>query len=154
MKLWRLLRQLCRAQRGSVAVEAAFIAPVIIALLVGTINYGGVMLARTELFNAVHAGLQYALISPTDVDGMKTAAQNASSTETGAGTMTVTTANSCYCADGITVQASGCNGSCTGGDSYQMATITASQDYSYLLHFPGFPTSTTLSETASVRNNF
>jgi len=146
-------RRLKRSTQASVAVEAALIVPVLTLMVVGVINYGGAMIARTELFNAVHAGLQYALFYKTDLDGMKGAALTASSSESTAGSITVTTSATCYCRSGP-AEAGYCSGACgtSGGVDYQLATITASQTYSYLLKFPGFPTSITLSESASIRN--
>lgn len=150
------LRRLLAARRGSIAVEAAFIVPVVVLMMIGVINYGGAMMARTELFNAVHAGLQYALIAPTNTSGMQTAVTNASSKEFGAGSITVTAAISCVCSGGGGTIASSCStAACptaSGGDGYQLATITATQTYNYLVKFPGFPTSVTFSETASIRN--
>jgi len=150
----RHFRRLLRSTRASVAVEAAFITPFLVLMIVGIVNFGGAIMARTELFNAVHAGLQFALAYPGDIDGMKGAALAASSSEHGAGSMTVSTSLSCHCIGSSTAVAGSCDTACTAtGVDYQTATITASQTYTYLLTFPGFPTSVNLSESASIRNN-
>jgi len=153
VQLRAIANRFISSRRGSIAAEFALLAPLIVTLLICTINYGAAMMARTELFNAVRAGLQYGLIYPTNLTGMQTAVQNASSLETGAGTINVTATNSCYCKDGTVIASNCTSASCGGGDDYQVATISATQTYSYLLQFPGFTTPITFSETASIRNS-
>ncbi|HEX9448032.1 MAG TPA: TadE/TadG family type IV pilus assembly protein [Dongiaceae bacterium] len=148
-----LLRRLRRDVKGSIAVEAALILPVLTLLFVGAVDFGAAMMARTELFNAVHAGMLYALNHPDDLAKTKIAVQQASSTETGAGTMTVTATATCYCVGGASVSGSCTTAVCPGGvrDDYQIVNISATQTYTLLMNFPPLPSSVTLSENATVR---
>jgi Flp pilus assembly protein TadG len=141
-----------RDASGSIALEAAFILPMLTLLFVGVIDFSGAILARTELFNAVHAGMLYSMSYPNDLTGIQTAVQHASSTETGAGAITVTATNACHCLGGGGTLAGNCtDANCATGDDYQMLNVTATQTYQLIVTFPGLPSSITLSENASLR---
>jgi Flp pilus assembly protein TadG len=137
---------------GSIAVEAVFILPMLTLLFVGVIDFSGAILARTELFNAVHAGMLYSMSYPNDLAGIQTAVQNASSKEAGAGNISVTATNACHCVGGAVTLPGNCTeANCVTGDDYQMLSVTATQSYQLMVAFPGLPSSITLTENASLR---
>ncbi|HVJ32539.1 MAG TPA: TadE/TadG family type IV pilus assembly protein [Terriglobia bacterium] len=152
-KLYQFHRRWRRDTRGSIAVEAALIIPMLTLLFTGAVDFGAAMMARTELFNAVHAGVLYSLVYPDDLAGAIKAVGQASSLETGADAISATATSSCRCKDGSTVSgscstASACSAS---GDDYQIINIVATQNYNLIISFPGLPRSVTLSENATVR---
>lgn len=145
------IKSYLRDAAGSIAVEAAILLPVLTLLFVGGVDFAGVMIARTELFNAIHAGMLYSMSYPNDLVGVQAAIQNASSTETGAGAINVTAANTCHCIGGSTIAGNCISANCTAGDDYQTLSLSATQNYQLMISFPGLPNSITLSENASVR---
>lgn len=152
-RLFHLIGILRGDRKGSIAVEAALIIPTLTFFFCGAVDFGAAMMARTELFNAVHAGMLYALSYPDGLTGVVTAVQQASSSETGAGTISATATSTCHCTDGTTFAGScSASGACSASkDDYQIISITATQSYKLLISFPGLPSSVTLSENASVR---
>lgn len=148
-----LRRWLTGDTRGSIAVEAALIIPLLTLLFAGAVDFGAAMMARTELFNAVHAGVLYALVYPDNLAGAITAVGQASSTEAGAGTISATATASCRCKDGTTISGScSATSACSASkDDYQIINISATQNYNLLISFPGLPHSVTLKEDATVR---
>lgn len=54
-------------RRGSAAVEFSLLLPVFALLLVGTIDFGGVVFTKFQLNSAVTAGANYALVNATSV---------------------------------------------------------------------------------------
>jgi Flp pilus assembly protein TadG len=115
-------------RRGVAAVEMALIAPVLLLILAGTVDLGGVIYTRFQLSSAVNAAVNYAILNvasvnstngPTlatnlatyvaNVNGTSWAnsavtvnggptAANTNGTATSGGTATA--ANSCYCPTG------------------------------------------------------
>ena len=71
------LRRIIRGKRGQSLVEFALIAPVLIILMLGTIDYGRVYFAYVSVTNGARNGAQFASESTTaaaDIDGIRTAA--------------------------------------------------------------------------------
>ena len=71
------LRRIIRGRRGQSLVEFALIAPVLIILMLGTIDYGRVYFAYVSVTNGARNGAHFASGSATaaaDIDGIRTAA--------------------------------------------------------------------------------
>ena len=71
------LRRIIRGKRGQSLVEFALIAPVLIILMLGTIDYGRVYFAYVSVTNGARNGAHFASGSATaaaDIDGIRTAA--------------------------------------------------------------------------------
>ncbi len=66
-----LLRTLRADQRGSIAVEFALVAPVLLLILAGVVDIGSAAYARLSLDARLTAAAEYALFrpAPTDQDG-------------------------------------------------------------------------------------
>jgi Flp pilus assembly protein TadG len=133
---------------GNVAVEFALIAPVLVTLFMGTVDYGLEVYYDAQLTQAVRAGAEYVNNSghSQDTAGIEAAVQGASSL-TGIAVPAPTA--SYQCSDGTAVAGSGstcANGSATG--SYM--TISATYTYtSFISFFSSTPR--TLSSTVTVR---
>lgn len=66
------LRRLMDAQDGNVLVELALVLPVLVLLLMGTIDFGMAMYDQMQLRSAARAGAEYATIEPEDGAGIVT----------------------------------------------------------------------------------
>lgn len=60
-------------RKGVAAAELALIVPVLILLLLGTVDVAGVLYQRMKLDSAARAGVQYALAFPSDSTGITAA---------------------------------------------------------------------------------
>lgn len=63
----RIIRQWLDDERGAAAVEFAFIAPVLAALMLGVFDLGRMTYDRTDLHSAVRSGAQYFMAGGDDV---------------------------------------------------------------------------------------
>ena len=106
----KLLRQLRRDNTGSFAIEFAIALPVLIAMMIGILNFGLVLNANGSMRNAMGEGLRLAKVDPTATDASVIAATRSAlvgvdpnavqvltfargtsnNTETGAMTMSIT----------------------------------------------------------------
>lgn len=96
---WTWLRRLLLTHQGNVAVEFAFIVPVVLVMLAGLIEFGFVTYDNSAIENAARSGAQYAFsgsYDPSKID----AAVRAASTVHLASTDTVTSSMFCECGDG------------------------------------------------------
>ncbi len=109
-----------RCTRGAAVIEFALLAPVLLLMVVGAIDFGTFIHQKMQLQSAARAGVQFAAQSSTtlsDTAGIANAAQIASELDfTG---VTTTTTQFCSCSDGIesTPDADGnCTDTCAGGE--------------------------------------
>lgn len=157
-------------RRGVAAVEFALIAPVLMLLLGGVIDFGLALAGRSQLANGVAQGVQYALLTGPSVVGTGSASNTVQSVVKAAalrsgvtGTVTVTVVGPrCYCVSGQPATLgtapnllSGtytCTGTCTSPSMAPGAfvIITASYVYQPLMPLSQLVTPT-LSETVTVR---
>src|SRR5579863_140274 len=96
---WRFLGRKRGGERGQSLVETALVFPVLVTMLVGSVEVARVVRASIAVANAAKAGAQYGCESgftAQDSTGIATAASNEAST------FTVTTNSSvaCTCSDG------------------------------------------------------
>lgn len=137
MKGWRWYR-LLTATDGLGALEFAFIAPVLLALLLGVLDYGMAFWQRIEVANAADAGAQWGMSNTYNIDSIRTVAQSA----TGISGLQVDPRNVCGCAssDGIT-EGYGTPPSCTSCPDATTAksyiVVDAHVCYSTLFSWPG-----------------
>lgn len=106
------LERLKRWHSGAAAVEFGLFAPILLIMLVGTIELGISMYQAMQVSNAVEAGALW-VMKTGDVAGIAAAAQNASAV-TG---ITATTTQFCGCpnATGITATVCGSGATCGAG---------------------------------------
>lgn len=67
-----------RAEGGVSAVEMALIAPVLMIIFLGLIDYGIAIFSKIELTSSVRSGAQYALINSTNMSAIQTTVINSS----------------------------------------------------------------------------
>jgi Flp pilus assembly protein TadG len=123
--------------RAFATVEFALVAPLLMLLLAGVLDFAMLLRTATCAADAARAGTEYGSRSAStalDYAGMQAAALNSAP---GVAGMTATATRSCKCVDGTSVS---CGGSCTGGKMLvyvQVDTQAAAHtlfDYS-ALHF-------------------
>ena len=148
-----------RAVRGNVAVELALLAPILMALLVGAVDFSSMIYEQMRLASAVRTGVQFTLqsdFSAQDLDGV--AATLCSNTEgladireavcdaTGLDQSQVTVTPSCECADGSSVD---CTATCSDGSVY--VNVAAQVEFQTLFSYPLIDNPLTLTADATIR---
>jgi Flp pilus assembly protein TadG len=137
-----------RRRRGVMVVEFALSAPLLLLILAGVLDYGLALAQAKAVANAARVGAQYGSSSPsetTDTAGIKAAALN---TAPGFSGLTVTSAQTCKCANGSSVS---CTGSCTSGKMLIYVQITVSATSSAVFPYPGLPYTGNLVAQTSMR---
>lgn len=137
----------CRrlGRRGVVALEVALVGMLLVIFIAGVVDIGQAVFTKAELYQAVRAAQQYAVLHPDDTSGIMAAASDATTLTH----MTVNTpVTSCECSDGAAIS---CTGTCATG--LTMAKyLTVSTSYAltaqYAIYWTG---SRTLSVQAKFR---
>jgi Flp pilus assembly protein TadG len=157
-----------RSERGQTLVEVVLLTPLLLALLVGTIEMGRYAYLSILVGNAARAGAAYgaqSLPQSVDVTGIQTAADNDfQNNGPGTGTLTISGGGpggaytSCGCDSGGTVTSAACSpgvnpsaGTCASGHWVVMVSVTAVGTFNSLFSYPGIPTSITVTQTATMR---
>jgi Flp pilus assembly protein TadG len=137
--------------RGTVAVEFALVAPVIILIAAGVVDFGLLEINNAALLGATRIGAQYALLHPADTAGIQRVIE--ASTELSLPlSVSSSSALTCECADGSSID---CSRACatTGlpGPNRVFVTVSASQAFTPLVPWPGLPTALTATVALRVR---
>jgi Flp pilus assembly protein TadG len=128
-----------RAQRGQSIVELALVTPLLLLMLVGTIEIGRFAYYSILVSNAARAGAQYgaqSLATAADQAGISTAAKNDAQNITG---LTVTSTQLCGCNGASlsgTCPATGC---AAPGHGLVYVKVTAAGSFTSLFSYPGIP---------------
>ena len=93
-----LLHRWRHATSGAAATEFALIAPMLMVMAVGLIDFGVAIRAKSDIEGAARAGLQKGFGNMWDSTAISTAVKNAFSTDTATqNSLTITATPSCYC---------------------------------------------------------
>jgi Flp pilus assembly protein TadG len=156
-------------QRGSSVVELALVTPVLVGVLVGTVDFARVFYWDMALTTAARAGAQYGARNTTnasDSPGMKTAAVNAAQVDIASlssSDITATCALKCEPdapADAFYTLANPSGGSactnptptCTGGNHLiWTVTVSATKPFSTLARYPGIPNTLAITRSVTMR---
>lgn len=150
--VWRLKAagDIARSERGSAAIEFAFMTPFLVLLLVGTVEIGTAAYQGMQAQNAAEAGAVYASKHGLDIAGISNAVVNA----TGAAGITATPAPSQFCGCPSTSGVAGlsCSSSCPDGSApgYYLR-VSAQLSRQPILSIDGLALPATLSGEAVVR---
>ena len=133
-------------ERGQSLVELALVLPILLLLMVGTIEIGRFAYYAILVSNAARAGAQYgaqSLTTSADTAGIQTAARN-----DGLATLTVTPTQLCGC---TATALGGCpaGGFCANPLVY--VEVTTSGTFASLFSYPGLPRNLTLTSTIKMR---
>jgi Flp pilus assembly protein TadG len=135
-------------QRGQSIVELALVTPLLLLLLVGTIEVGRFAYYSIVVSNAARAGAQYgaqSLATAADTAGISTAAKNDAQNITG---LTVTSSQLCGCSG------AGLSGNCpaTGcAHALVYVKVTAAGSFTSLFSYPGIPKTFDVTSTEKMR---
>lgn len=125
----RALRGLFDRRDGSIAVEVALAAPVLLILLAGMADFGRAIMAESRLKSAIRAGLEYAQANSGNSAGIIAVVRTAA----GDTDLSVASALVCECANGAAAQ---CGSTCADGlTPGGYVVITATQPFTPI--FPG-----------------
>ena len=136
-----------RRQAGSAMIEMALAFPLLVLLLAGTADFGRVFYTYVTLANAARTGAQYGSAGAprtADTDGIRQAALNDAQDLSG---VTITSAKTCQCSNGSTVDCA--STSCSPLRYY--VTVTATKTFQTVIPYPGIPSSTAVTAVAKMR---
>ena len=129
---WALRR--IENKAGTISVEAALIAPILVLGLTATIDLGAAAIHRMQMENALRSGLQYASVRKPlsgDMTGVEDAVKNASPMDY-LGTRVVLATYYCECQDqSIAI----CTDGCASGNTSRYVTIVITENYQLFLGF-------------------
>jgi Flp pilus assembly protein TadG len=116
--------RLWAARDGLGAIEFGFIAPVLLLMLLGVLDFGMAFWQQMEIANAADAGAQWGMSNDYNQTSIRSVAQSATNLT---GT-TITPSNECGCVDSgsNTIHLYGTAGSCTGCPMPASVSSTAS----------------------------
>jgi Flp pilus assembly protein TadG len=137
-----------RRASGIATVEFALVAPLLMLLLAGILDFSMLLRTAACTANAARAGAEYATrsaASSLDFAGMQAAAINSSPHLAG---LTATASRACRCSDGSAVS---CGGSCASGSLRVYAQVNAQAAVHTVFAYPGLSVAKTASAQAVVR---
>lgn len=133
-------------RRGSIAVEFALIAPVVLFLIAGIVDYGIAINARMSLSSAVRAGIQQAMQASADNARIEGAVLGALRGDVDGVRVVVSTV--CECPDGESLD---CGELCGEGRRRVFLQIEAARPFATLLDWPGIDIPPMILVTSRVR---
>lgn len=146
------------SERGAALVELAIALPLLVVILVGTIDFGRAFRTAMIATNAARAGAQYGSQTPskyTDHTGM-VAAADAVLSGNGLSPATTVASHLCQCVSttGVytdTTPVNTCNATCTSGHITVRVTVSVTQTFSTTSPVPGVPSSVSITRGATLR---
>jgi Flp pilus assembly protein TadG len=151
MKQPPLLQRLiliARSADGSSLVEMAFIMPVLVLVLMGTVDFGRAYTVAIQVQSAAEAGALYGTQNSTDTVGMITAAKLDGSAVKG---MAATAVYGCECPDGTSASAScGILPTCA-ANTVNYIDVGVTAIYVPVLPYPGIPAAFALTGRSRMR---
>jgi len=139
----------CKASsRGIATVEFALVAPLLLLLLAGVLDFSLLLRTATCAADAARAGTEYGSKSATaaaDSAGMQAAALNAAPGVSG---MTATATRSCKCSDGSAVT---CGSTCASGKMMVYVQVTTEVAAHTVFDYSALNISNAVRATASMR---
>jgi len=129
-------RRLWAAREGLGAVEFAFVAPVLAALLLGILDFGMAYWEKMEVANAADAGAQWGMTNTYNATSITTVATSATNLTLPSGN--VNPSNPCGCATNSGVSIYSCGATCPDGTSPKTYVVVNTHVcYSTLFNWPG-----------------
>jgi Flp pilus assembly protein TadG len=142
-------RSLLASSEGANLIEFALVVPLLVVMLLGTIDIGQLAYVYIEVANAARAGVAYGAqnhVTASDNAGMTQAARNDALNISG---LTATPNHFCECSDG---SAATCSvGACPGVLLLEYVQVNTSATYQPWFPCPGIPSSVTVTGQAQMR---
>ncbi len=148
------LRRWRHATAGNITVEFGFLVPFLIALFIGTYDFGNLGLQKITVTNAARAGTQYGVVdlgTASDTDGMKLAARlDADDVNS---ELTVNARQYCVCSSSGEIS---CTALCTGaGDDstfpVMFVEVTVQDNIDLMFVYPGISSPQQVAATSTMR---
>jgi Flp pilus assembly protein TadG len=136
-------------RRGFATIEFAIIAPLMLLLVAGVVDYTLLMRAAIAASDAARAGAQFGSLSvanASNTSGMQTAALNAAPDIPN---LTASAAKVCSCSNGSTVNCSG--GTCPSGPVRTYVQVTVRTSVPPIFAYPALTDSGAVMATATMR---
>ena len=145
----RMIRQtmnVFRDNRGSVAVETAIIAPVLIFLVFGLVDYALYVMDNMRVAKGVASAVQFAMYNSDNDEGIRQVAFTASKFSSSEATVNIQ--HSCECPSG---SSGSCDDNCP-SDNHKKIFVSVAMQYTYtpVIPYP-FITSANISRSASIQ---
>ncbi|HWC95100.1 MAG TPA: TadE/TadG family type IV pilus assembly protein [Candidatus Sulfopaludibacter sp.] len=121
-------------RRAIATVEFALVAPILLLLLAGVLDYAMLLRTATCAADAARAGTEYGMRSPSaamDYAGIQAAALNS---VPGLPGMTASATRTCKCSDGTAIV---CTGSCTSGTVRSYVQVTTQVSAKTVFNYSG-----------------
>lgn len=144
----RTLSHRGRTSSGTALVEFALVAPLLLILLAGALDFGMSLRTATQVAAAARAGAAFGSSSPinsANAAGIQAAGVNAAP---GVAGLTVTSLQWCQCSGGVAVS---CSGSCNGSKMLVYTQVTATAATNTIFDYSGLGFSGIASSQASMR---
>lgn len=142
----------CDTQGGNAALEFTLLFPVLLFMLVGTMDFARVFFGGIAMENAARAAVQYGALSPGkagDTAGI-VAAGLADAAGQGLVGVTASARNFCSCT-GSSSTISCSIGSCSGQTPNGYVEATVQYTFNSIVPYPGLPANMVISRTARMR---
>jgi Flp pilus assembly protein TadG len=138
----------CRFGRGTATVEFSLVAPLLLLLTAGVLDFALLVCDAASAADAARCGAVFGSLSvanSTNTSGMQSAALNAAPGLTG---MTASASRSCQCSGGGSVS---CSGSCSSGKMMIYVQVTTHATAPTIFNYSQLGFSGTVGATASMR---
>jgi Flp pilus assembly protein TadG len=152
--LWRSLHRLAGRTlddcQGVAAIEFAIVGPMLVVMMICTVDLGTGIFRRMQVQNAAQAGAIYAALHGFTASSISTAVTSA--TNFSGISASPAPATFCGCASGNAISTISCSSTCTGGGSPgTYVTVSAQATYTPILSYPYLPDSFTFNSQSTVR---
>ena len=128
--------RLWAASDGMGAIEFGFVAPVLLALTLGILDFGMAFWQQMEIANAADAGAQWGMDNVYNASSITSVVQNATGLSIASGN--VTPSNPCGCPTTTGVSTYSCGSTCPDGTAPQpYIVVSAHVCYATLFSWPG-----------------
>jgi Flp pilus assembly protein TadG len=141
-----------RRDRGSAMVEFCLVFPVLLLMMMGTLDFARAFRAAIIVASAARAGVQFGSLNPAnaaDSTGMNGAALN-DATGQGVTGITANSRNYCACITSNT-EVSCSTGTCAGDTPAGYVETRTQYTFQSVIRYPGVPRNMVLTRTAKMR---
>lgn len=138
-----------KSQSGSVLIEMAVVTPVLLLMLIGTIDFGRVFYTAITVANAARAGVSYGAIDPSHAGHLAKMEEIAQTEAQNIGDVNVVAEKFCECADGSLIDCE--DGTCAVGSTRVFVKVNVQKTFTTLSNFPGIPKTVVLNREAIMR---
>ena len=149
MQIWKsnFLCRFASCRDGNVLVEFGFIAMLLMATVVGAIEFTAVMSQTTKISNAARAAVEYAMKDPAAITEITNVAVRSGNLDPA--TLSVAVNTFCECPGVGSVP---CGDTCSGGiTNYSYVTVNLSQPAQSYFHGAGFLDSFNVGRSATMQ---